>query len=78
MLVDRPPPQPPPVISDIYSTFGLPMTEQGAARMKAFIADNPKGKHGLHLYTPQEYGLDPETIRRDFRPYIEWFELAPE
>jgi hypothetical protein len=66
------------VISDIYRTFGLPMTDEGAARMKAFIADNPKGKHGLHLYTPQEYGLDPETVRRDFRPYIERFELAPE
>ena len=53
------------------------MTDEGAARMQAFIADNPKGKHGLHLYTPEEYGIDPAQVRRDFRPYIEEFGLAP-
>ena len=42
------------------------MTDEGAARMRAFIADNPKGKHGLHLYTPEEYGIDPVVVRRDF------------
>jgi len=66
------------VISDIYEAFGLPMTDEGAARMQAFIADNPKGKHGLHLYTPEEYGIDPAVVRRDFAPYIERFGLAPE
>jgi hypothetical protein len=66
------------VVCDIYDALGLPMTEEGAARMQAFIADNPKGKHGLHLYTPEEYGIDPETVRRDFRTYIERFDLAPE
>jgi hypothetical protein len=54
------------------------MTGAGAARMRAFIADNPKGKHGLHLYTPEEYGIDPASVRRDFRPYIDRFGLAPE
>jgi hypothetical protein len=66
------------VVSDIYDAFDLPMTEEAAARMKAFIADNPKGKHGLHLYTPEEYGIDPEKVRRDFHRYIERFDLAPE
>jgi hypothetical protein len=66
------------VVSDIYDAFGLPMTDEGAARMQAFIADNPKGKHGLHLYTPEEYGIDPDVVRRDFRFYIEEFDLRPE
>jgi Sulfotransferase family len=66
------------VVSDIYAALGLPMTDLGAMRMKAFIADNPKGKHGLHLYTPEEYGIDPEVVRRDFRAYIEQYDLAPE
>jgi hypothetical protein len=46
--------------------------------MQAFIADNPKGKHGVHSYTPEEYGLDPAQIRRDFAPYIERYSLRPE
>lgn len=66
------------VVSEIYEALGLPMTDEGAARMRAFIADNPKGKHGLHLYTPEEYGIDPEAVRREFAPYIERYELAPE
>ena len=33
--------------------------------MKAFIADNPPGKHGVHAYTPEEYGIEPEAVRRD-------------
>ena len=66
------------VVSDIYEALGLPMTDEGAARMKAFIADNPKGKHGVHSYTPEEYGIDPEAVRRDFTAYIDQLELAPE
>jgi len=66
------------VVSDIYTALGLPMTDQAAARMQAFIADNPKGKNGLHLYTPEEYGIDPARVRRDFAPYIERHALAPE
>ena len=66
------------VVSDIYRALGLTMTDAAAEKMKAFIADNPKGKHGIHSYTPEEYGLDPGQIRRDFAPYIERFALRPE
>ncbi len=66
------------VVRDIYEVFDLPMSDEGAARMQAFIADNPKGKHGLHLYTPEEYGIDPDVVRRDFRFYIDEFDLRPE
>lgn len=66
------------VISDIYDALGLPMTDTGAERMQAFIADNPKGKHGLHLYTPEEYGIDPAVVRTEFARYIDRFDLSPE
>jgi hypothetical protein len=66
------------VVQQIYDAFGLPMTEEAAARMKWFIADNPQGKHGIHRYSPEEYGIDPQIVRREFRPYIERFGLPPE
>ncbi len=65
-------------IERIYEAIGLPMTGVGAARMKAFIADNPKGKHGIHRYSPEEYGVVPEKIRAEFGAYIERFGLEPE
>jgi hypothetical protein len=54
------------------------MSDAGAQAMKTFIADNPKGKHGIHRYAPEEYGVVPEVIRDAFRAYIERFDLAPE
>jgi hypothetical protein len=66
------------VVSKIYEAFSLPMTVEAAARMKWFIADNPQGKHGIHRYSPEEYGIEPEVVRREFRPYIERFNLPPE
>ena len=65
-------------IEKIYAAFGLPMTEPGAAMMQDFIADNPKGKHGIHRYSPEEYGVVPEKIHGAFRSYIEHFDLKPE
>jgi hypothetical protein len=66
------------VVAKIYQAFGLPMSEQGEARMRAFVADNPNGKHGSHDYSPEEYGVDPATVRREFQGYIERFDLQPE
>ena len=66
------------VVSDIYDALGLPMSDEGATRMRAFIADNPQGKHGVHTYTPEEFGIDPTAIRRDFAAYIDQYDLAPE
>jgi hypothetical protein len=66
------------VVEQIYDAFGLPMTGAAADRMKAFIADNPKGKHGIHRYSPEEYGVDPDEIRDAFRPYLDRFGLEPE
>jgi len=64
------------VVERIYETFGLPMSEKGSKRMRAFIDDNPKGKHGTHNYTPEEYGVDPAAVRHAFRDYIEQFDLS--
>jgi hypothetical protein len=54
------------------------MSDEGAMAMRAYIADHPKGVDGIHRYRPEEYGVDPDTVRRDFAPYIERFGLEPE
>ncbi|MFA6576441.1 MAG: hypothetical protein WCS84_13555, partial [Nocardioides sp.] len=62
----------------IYAALDLELTDIAADRMRAFIADNPKGKHGPHTYTPEEYGLIAEEIRERFADYIDHFRLPPE
>ncbi len=66
------------VVEKIYEALDLPMTDVGAERMKAFIADNPPGKHGIHRYAPEEFGVDPDRVRSEFSAYIDHFGLTPE
>ena len=63
------------VVESIYGAFELPMTDDARSRMDAFVHDNPKGKHGDHVYTPEEFGVDPATVREEFRGYMGRFGL---
>jgi hypothetical protein len=65
-------------IEKIYDALALPMSDAGADAMRGYIADHPKGKDGIHRYRPEEYGVDPAVVRKDFAPYIERFGLEPE
>ena len=65
------------VVKKIYETFDLPMSDRGSEQMRAFIQNNPKGKHGNHAYTPEEFGVDPAKVRAEFQSYIERFGLQP-
>ena len=66
------------VARSIYEAFDLPMTDAAAAGMQVFIADNPPGKHGVHAYRPEDYGIVPAQVRADFAEYIEYFDLPTE
>lgn len=66
------------VVEKIYDAFDIPMTDEGARRMKAFIDDNPQGKHGIHRYSPEEFFISPEYVRERLKPYIDRFDLRPE
>ena len=65
-------------ITKIYEALDIPMSDEGAAAMQAYIADHPKGKDGIHRYEPEEYGVDPAEVRRQFATYIDHFDLRPE
>jgi hypothetical protein len=36
------------------------------------------GKHGIHRYAPEEFGVDPDRVRSEFGDYINHFGLEPE
>ena len=65
-------------VEKIYDAFGLEMTGKAADAMRRFIDENPPGVHGVHSYTPEQFGIDPAAVRRDFSRYIERFGVAPE
>jgi hypothetical protein len=65
-------------VEKVYGHFGLTLTGQAADRMRAFVAANPQGKHGVHRYRPSEYGLDPARERERFRRYTERYGIEAE
>jgi hypothetical protein len=65
-------------IEKIYDALDLRMSDVGADAMRTYIAEHPKGKDGIHRYRSEEYGIDAETVRKEFAPYIERFGLVPE
>jgi hypothetical protein len=66
-------------VGRIYERAGLPMTPAARAEQAAFIAANPRGKHGQVLYDLQgDFGLDPGEVRQRFRSYVERFRVRTE
>jgi hypothetical protein len=65
-------------ITKIYDAVDLPMSDEGADAMKQYIAEHPKGVDGIHRYEPEEYGVDPAKVRRQFAEYIDHFGLRSE
>jgi hypothetical protein len=66
------------MVRRIYQHFDLELVEAAAAAMQRFLRSNPKGKGGVHSYSLEEFGLNPEEERRRFQFYLDFFGLEPE
>jgi hypothetical protein len=62
----------------VYEQLGLPFTPDAEGRMRAFLADNPADKHGVHHYRFSETGLDEGEMRRRTARYEEYFDVPQE
>ncbi len=62
----------------IYEHFDIPRSEEALHRMRSFIANNPRDRHGTHRYTPEQFGLDRSKERARYRFYQDYFKVAEE
>ena len=65
-------------MSRAYEQMGRSFTDDHAAAVLSYLAHKPKGKFGVHRYTPEEWGLTAESLRAEMAPYIEHFGVARE
>lgn len=63
------------VVERIYRAFSLDLTAAAEARMRAFLAANPKDKSGRHRYTLEEFGLDAGEEGARYADYARRFGL---
>jgi hypothetical protein len=62
-------------IARIYRHFDLPLGAESERAMGAFLAANPRNKHGEHQYSLEEYGLTAGWVRARLGFYLERFDL---
>jgi len=65
-------------IESAYDGIGRDFTAAHRDAVLSYLAAKPRGKHGSHDYTAQEWGYDPATLRTDLAPYISTFGVVPE
>lgn len=61
-----------------YAHFGREVTPAHERRMRAWLRDNPHGKHGRHRYALEQFGLDAEQENQRFSAYRERFGVPAE
>lgn len=59
----------------IYRHFDLPLADETVGRMRRFLRDHPQDEHGVHRYTLEEWGLDPEEHGPLFADYRRRFAI---
>ena len=62
----------------IYARFDMPLSAVAETRMRRFLADNPRAKHGAHDYALDRFGLDAEDLARRCKGYCEYFGVPSE
>lgn len=66
------------MVGRIYELAGQPMTTEARSAMDAFMARNPRGRHGRVIYDLADFGLDPEERRRALAFYRDRFGVEEE
>jgi hypothetical protein len=56
-------------VAQIYSHFGLELTDEARERMARFLKNHARDKHGAHRYTLEDFGIDAERDAQDFEEY---------
>ncbi len=63
-------------IERVYEFLGWPVTTETRTAINAFLAANPKNKHGVHRYTLEQFGLSRSAEAARFKSYCERFGIA--
>jgi hypothetical protein len=65
-------------IAAAYDGIGREFTDEHRAAIVRYLADKPRGKHGRHDYTAQDWGFDPQALRDGTATYLSTFGVATE
>lgn len=65
-------------LMSVYEFADQPFTDEAQRAIRAFIDDNPKGKHGTVRYDPEPVGIDWQERRAGLKFYQDFFSVPNE
>ena len=65
-------------IEGAYAGIGRELTAEHRTAIGAYLQAKPRGKHGAHHYTAEDWGFDPATLRQDLAGYLDQFDVPLE
>jgi hypothetical protein len=60
-------------VDRIYRHFGTALSPAAEAGMRTHLAAAPAGGYGKNRYQMADFGINPEQLRPDFAPYVDYF-----
>jgi hypothetical protein len=66
------------VMPGVFDSVGLEWTPAVEDQIRAWRAENPKGKRGTHEYALDDYGLDRDMVSEALAAYVERFDIPSE
>ena len=65
-------------VEQAYQRMQREFSSEHAERIRAYLAEKPRGKFGVHKYGAAEWGFDPDALRSRLSPYIDHFGVTLE
>ena len=65
-------------LRELYEQLALDWPRGHDDRVRTYLANKPKGKHGAHSYSFADVGLDEAHVRATFRHYVEHYGITEE
>ncbi len=66
------------VVAGAYDGIGRDLAPEHAAAITAYLRDKPRGKHGTHSYTAEDWGFDPAALHAELGEYMAQFDVVVE
>lgn len=70
--------EPVEAIRAAYTQIGRELTDEHAGAITDYLQAKPRGKHGSHTYTAEEWGFDADELRRSMALYLDTFSIPSE
>lgn len=60
---------------EIYRASGRQLEPEAEHRMKSFLATHTQDRHGIHVYDPATFSIDPGKVRAAFKNYYDYYNI---